>query len=90
MEHDFELARDSKYSAVELKSKNYSSVRFVGTIKAPTESGKEKVVERITLTIMVDPSRIEKYQDLFDLEREQVIVVRTGDSDQTELSEFDK
>lgn len=86
MEHDFELEREQKYGDVELKTKNFSRLKFVGSIKDP-ETGKD--MEKIILTLEVDLKRIEKYNDLFTLEQGQLIGVKIVEPSQTALADFD-
>jgi len=86
MKHDFELEREQKYGDVELKTKNFSRLKFVGAIKDP-ETGKD--MEKIILTLEVDLNRVSKYNDLFSLEQGQLIGVKIVEPSQTSLTEFE-
>ena len=86
MEHKFELEREQKYGDVELKTKNFSRLKFSGSIKDP-ETGKD--MEKIILTLEVDLKRIDKYKDLFNLEQGSFIGLRIVEASQTSLGEFE-
>jgi len=86
MEHEFELEREQKYGDVELKTKNFSRLKFICTAKDP-ETGKD--MEKIILTLEVDLKRVDKYKDLFNLEQGQLIGVRIVEPSQTALTDFD-
>lgn len=86
MEYEFELEREQKYGDVELKTKNFSRLKFSGSIKDP-ETGKD--MEKIILTLEVDLKRIDKYKDLFNLEQGNLIGLKIVEPTQTSLAEFE-
>lgn len=84
-EHEFELELEQKYGDVELKTKTFSRLKYIGVIK-DTETG--KVMEKISLTIEVDMNRLSKYPDLFGMDQGKMIGLKIVEPAQTSLDEF--